>query len=158
MAFPTIAAANQGNETVNALSHTVNLPTGIASGNLLIAAVAMDGNTTLSWPAGWSSLAGPTNSPSDGTLEVRYRIASGGEGSSIIVTTTGSEQCSYVTWRVTNWHGITPPEAGTPALLYGEPPPPHVVITVPASERHIVVEEQARVVRVPRSNRLIEVE
>lgn len=127
MAFASVAATNQGNDTVNSTSHTVNLPSGIASGHLLIVAISMDGNTTLTWPAGWTTLSGPTNSGGDGTLEVRYRVADGTEGSSISITTAASEACSYITWRITGWHGTSAPEAGTPGTgSTANPDPPSV--------------------------------
>ncbi len=126
MSFPTIAATNLGNEGSNSTSHVLNLPSGIASGHLLIMALAMDGNAVLTWPAGWSVLSTSTNSGGDGTLEVRYRIADGSEGASITVTTDASERGSYITWRITNWHGTTPPEAGTPVAGTTNPNAPNV--------------------------------
>lgn len=124
MTTPVVATTATSNETVNTLNHTVNMPASIASGDLLIACIAMDGNTTLGWPAGWTGLAAATNSPSDGTTEVRYRIADGSEGASITVTSGASEQCSYVVQRITGWHGTTPPEAGTPATGSSTAPDP----------------------------------
>lgn len=124
MAFPTIAATSQGNDAVNTTNHTVNLPTGIASGHLLLIFMGMDGNTSITWPAGWSILATDTNAGGDGTLSVAYRIADGSEGSSISVTTAASEAGSYICWRVTGWHGTTPPEAGTPATGTSTTPDP----------------------------------
>lgn len=115
MAFPVVAATSQGNDTANTTNHTVNLPAGIVSGNLIVIAIAMDGNTSLTWPAGWTVRSTATNSGGDGTLEVRSRIADGTEGASITITTAASEAASYICWRITGHDSATAPEAGTPA-------------------------------------------
>lgn len=139
MTFPTVAATNQGNDTVNGTSHTINLPASISSGDLLIVAVSMDGNTSLTWPAGWTALSGPTNSGGDGTLEARYRIADGSEGATITITTAASEAQSHISWRITGWHGTTPPEAGTPATANNSSPDPPSVAPSWGSEDNLYI-------------------
>lgn len=127
MTTPVVATIASGNDTGNATSHTVNLPSGTVSGNLMITQVSMDGNTTLTWPAGWTVLAPATSSGGDGTQEVRYRFADGGEGASMIVTTAGSEAGSWISYRITLAHASTPPEAGiTTTGSSGSPNPPSV--------------------------------
>lgn len=111
---PSIASTSIRSDSGNTTNHTGTMPPGVVSGNLIIANLSMDGNTTLGWPAGWTVLSPITNSGGDGTSEVRYRIADGSEAGHIVVTTPASEACSFAMYRITDWHGTTPPEAGTP--------------------------------------------
>lgn len=110
---PTIAGTNGGNRTTDATSHTVNLPASIASGDLLIAIVTFDGNPTVTWPAGWTSLHAGAAASNTARIEARYRVANGSEGSSISLTTSASEMFCYDVLRITDYTGT--PEASTGA-------------------------------------------
>ena len=73
-ATPTIAAVNGGNDVVNQLNHIVNLPAGIAVGNLLLVWFVSDGAPqTITFPAGWTLMYG--NDYGDHTIAINYRIA-----------------------------------------------------------------------------------
>lgn len=110
MAFPTVQDSDtQHNHTsANATSVTLTYPTNIASGNLLIALVASDGGQTTmgSWPAGW--VGQPDSATADQgavTLLASKKSATGSETGTFSVTGLASEQFSWRTFRITDWHG-----------------------------------------------------
>lgn len=107
--YATVQATNKGNTDTD--SHTVSLPAGIVSGDLLIAYFANNTDTvTVTWPGGWTQLFSSTNAGSH-RLSAAYRIADGGEGGSITVTTSVVEEATWVTYRIDGYSGV--PEVGT---------------------------------------------
>lgn len=121
--FPIVAAVNSGNYTVNSTSHIVNLPSDIASGNLLLVFFASDGNPTITFPSGWIQLF-QTASETAVKFGAWYRIADGTEGATIdYVTTSVAEMTAYTSYRITGYYGI--PEVAS--ILTGtsnDPNPP----------------------------------
>jgi hypothetical protein len=107
------ATATSSTETAGT-THTVALPTGILSGDLLVAGFAVDGNqrqVTVTWPAGWAELFDLMNDDNFAVEaecggSIAYRVADGTEGSSITVTTSESETSAHTVYRISG--------AGTP--------------------------------------------
>lgn len=126
MAFPSVAATSQGSQNSSTeTSQVLNLPSGIASGNLLVMFLTSDGNPSMSWPAGWTSVYGLSR----GTAvrqECRYRIADGTEGSTITVTTSVGEKTTHVCYRVTDWHGTAAPDGAAASGNDNSPNPPNL--------------------------------
>ena len=125
MAFPIVETTNNGT-TADGTSHTVNLPTGIVSGNLLLAMFSLSTPATATWPAGWTELY---DTASAGTLmgSGAYRVADGGEGASITVTTSIGGEGSYNTYRISGQHASSAPEVGTSATGSSTTPDPPAV-------------------------------
>src|SRR5580765_342760 len=99
MAFPVIAA---GNTSTNAsgTSHTVNLPTGIVAGNLLVVVFGGSAAATLTWPAGWTQFL--TGGATGAVLNAAYKLADGSEGSTITVTSGATSLTSNArSYRIT---------------------------------------------------------
>jgi hypothetical protein len=106
--FPFVAAS--ATSEASGTSHVVNLPSGIASGDLLIVCFTTTNNTTFTWPSGWTLLA--TIVSNNYETEVRYRIADGTEGASITVTTGASGSTAHCAVRITDHgSGVNAPEA-----------------------------------------------
>lgn len=120
MAFPT-ASVTGGADAANGTTHTVTLPA-VSSGDLLIILMAMDGNPTFTWPAGANDAFTEIFSTANGTavrLGAAYRICNGSEPGSVNVGTSASEGGGWNVYKITGWHGTTPPEdtgAGTTGL------------------------------------------
>lgn len=71
-------------------SHSVNLPSGIVDGDLLIVSVSWnEGGTTSTFPAGWTRLI--TRQQININQDIHYRQADGTEGATITVTLTTAE-------------------------------------------------------------------
>lgn len=102
-------------------SHTVTMPSGVVSGDLIISIISVDETPTITWPAGWTRLAELQNTTLTGTMSAAYRQADGTEGASITVTTSSAQESTHVTYRILGAQdvAIQPPEAaiatGTPA-------------------------------------------
>lgn len=62
-------------------SLTLNKPSGVADGDLLVAVIATSSNTTFTPPAGWTSVASYNDGADTSTIEMWWKIASG-EGAS----------------------------------------------------------------------------
>lgn len=105
MAFPVEAAATGAGETVSTSSHTLNLPSGIAAGNLLVAVFHVNVDVAASFPADWSFIVNKTDTGAQRVF-IYAKIADGTEGSSITVT-TGATACrgEYRTMRFTGAYG-----------------------------------------------------
>ena len=119
--FPQVAAVNGGNDAVGDTSHTVNLPAGIIADNLLIVLFVSDGNPTITFPGGWTELFQDDNGGAV-TFGAWYRIADGGEGGTITVTTSNTQQAAHTSYRITDYQGV--PEVGTSAIGNNNRPDP----------------------------------
>jgi len=122
--FPQVAAVNGGNNNSNATSHTVNLPSGIASGDLLLVFFASDGSPTITFPnegTDWIQLF-ETARGTAVKFSACYRIANGTEGNTITVTTSASERTAHTSYRITGYSGI--PVCGTSATGNNTTPNP----------------------------------
>lgn len=118
MAFPSTSAAPTATAFSTAVtSMPVNLPASIASGDLLIALIEERNNATFTaggaTPTGWTALASQQGGGSAGNLRIWYRIADGTEGSSATWTASITSTAVWQTYRITGWHGTTPPEVTT---------------------------------------------
>lgn len=122
MTFPTVAAVAQSSE-INGEPTTVSLPSGIASGDLLIVWFDSDSVETISDWDGFTELFVHTKDTSH-TLWAAYRIADGGEGSTISVVISSAERTAHQSQRITNWHGTTPPEVSTATDANNDAPDP----------------------------------
>jgi hypothetical protein len=124
MAYPQVAAVNGGGDNVGT-NHTVNLPADISAGDLLLVLFASDEAPTIAFPAGWDKLF-ETKEGTDVTLSVYYRVADGGEGATITVTTSNTQGTAHTSYRITGYAGT--PEAGTAATNSNDthPDPPNL--------------------------------
>lgn len=123
MAFPVVATSSFSAEVTNTTSHDVIIPTGTASGDRLVAVIAIDGNVTTSgFPSGWSQLA-TVNSGGGSSHEIWEKIADGGE-SDFQYTTSGSETTCNKCLRITGAHASTASETTITSATSTNPDPP----------------------------------
>ena len=124
LAAPVVASVTETAFGTNTLDHYVDMPATVNAGDLLIVLFTNDGNDTVTTPGGWTELASDAN----GTyvrLSVYYRIAAGTEGGTTVnFATSGVEQAAAQVYRITNWHGTTPPEISTAATGTSTAPDP----------------------------------
>lgn len=120
--FPSVAATNTSTTTSAATSHTVNLPSGIQSGELLISLITVyndSGSTPIdvTWPGGWTEFfeQDATSSTLHLVTSGAYRQATGSEGSSITVTTNVGGYAGHNSYRITGAAdpAVQPPEVST---------------------------------------------
>ena len=112
MAFPTPAARNTSATTSITTAHTVALPAGIVSGDLLIAQFAGALTGTVNWPAGWTELFDTAAAGAQDVIAaVADRVADGTEGASIAVTTPTGQRAAHDSYRIADYTGT--PEFAT---------------------------------------------
>lgn len=106
---PTVEATNTSTMNVQSQNHIVSLPAGINAGDLLIVLFGGyigggGGDTITSWSAGWTQLAQGSNA--NEIAGAAYRIADGGEGATITVTTgTNNVWSAHQTFRISGYSG-----------------------------------------------------
>jgi hypothetical protein len=124
LAAPVVTSVTETAFDSNTKDHDVDMPATVDAGDLLIVLFTNDGNTAVTTPDGWTELAS-----NEYTIAVRlsayYKIAAGDEDGTTVnfVTSTNQEAAAQV-YRITNWHGTTPPEISTAATGAGTAPNP----------------------------------
>jgi len=108
MAFPTVQTADTQYSTVgsNSSSWTLTYPTNLASGDLILAFVATDGDTsgTWTWPSGWVWTGGNSTNGAN-TRAYAKKLSDGTETGNFSVTLPASEQGAWRIFRITGWEG-----------------------------------------------------
>jgi hypothetical protein len=125
---PTVAGVGAVYSTAGATAsaHALSLPADVAAGDLLVAMFPYDGGGGATWPAGWTEILDRASN-SQG-LAVAYRIANGADGTSVTVTTAAEQAVGWV-YRITGWHGTTPPQVTSAVGLSTTPDPPSLTPT-----------------------------
>lgn len=101
--YPVLKSITTQVDTSDATSRSVALPSGISSGDLLLAFVSVDGSaTTVGFPSGWvesnNAQIGAVSSTARALLFSKW--ATGSEGSTATVTTSALETVSIIVYRI----------------------------------------------------------
>jgi len=124
LAAPVVTSVTETAFGTDATDHYVDMPATANAGDLLIVLFTNDGSATVTAPDGWSLLA----SNATGTavrLSIYYKIAAGTEGGTTVnFVTSAAEQAAAQVYRITDWHGTTPPEISTAATGTSTAPNP----------------------------------
>jgi len=124
MAFPVLSSATDTDFAFTVTSMAVNLPASISSGDLLVAFSELRNSGTWTVPSGWTEAAAQLGGASVGELTFFYKIADGTEGSTATWTAGTGSSAAWQTYKITGWHGTTPPEAATTSGDYSTQPNP----------------------------------
>lgn len=124
MAFPQVAGTNTSSHGSGVTSHTVSLPASIGAGDLLLIFANFNGSTVaVSVPTGWTEIYDSQSGSGSAWGWKAYRIADGGEGTSVSVTTDVSVTSAHQTFRITG-HGGNAPELSSAGGTSSNPDPP----------------------------------
>jgi hypothetical protein len=124
LAAPVVASVTETAFGTDTTTHNVNMPATVNAGDLLIVLFTNDGDATVITPDGWSLLASNTRGTAV-RLSVYYKIAAGTEGGTTVnFVTSANEQAAAQVYRITDWHGTTPPEISTAATGTSTAPNP----------------------------------
>jgi hypothetical protein len=116
--FPVTESTATYASSTTATIHSVTMPTGIVTGNLLIMISRVGLSTsTITTPAGWT-LLGSRNST--GRTSIFYKISDGTESTSVDVTVSFGAYFSAITYRITGYTGV--PELAFEATNINNPP------------------------------------
>jgi hypothetical protein len=112
--YPVVASTTSSAKTsATGTSHTVNLPSGIEAGDLLLVFwVDADVNSTVTIPAGWTELYNMVGTAQQRRVAI-YRVANGAEGTSLTVTTSAAERSAHTAYRIAAGSYQGEPVAGT---------------------------------------------
>jgi len=127
MAFPTIQTTNESSTNTAGTSHTVNLPSGIQSNDLVL--ICLDkGSTsaTIDAHADWIELL---DEASANGLYIAYRFCNGLEGATTTLTTSANTRSAEITFRISGAQNpaVTAPQiATTGSGTSATPDPPSV--------------------------------
>lgn len=130
MASPVDAGRATTNITAGSNSWSVNLPAGIASGNLLILLLRAQGTTTFT-VSGWTQLATSTADGSGDRTSVYWRRADGTEGSTVTVGLSNSFKGAAIAYRIT---GAADPQITSAATGTNTAPDSPITSTLPAGD------------------------
>jgi len=106
LTFPTVVTTNKGTNGATT-SHTINLPSGIEVGDLLLVFFATDGDNTITNWGGFTELDQQKDTK-DVFGAVGFKVAVGSD--TLTITTSVSEPSSYVTFRIAGWESDFNPE------------------------------------------------
>ncbi len=129
MAAAVVETRATSEETSVTASHTVTLPAGVISGELLIVVFAMNTAETVVWPGSWLEFA--TRAQNNAKYAAAWLEATGGE-TSITVTTTGTDTTSsHASLRISGAADpdTQPPEALDAGTTSAAPDPPSLTPT-----------------------------
>ncbi|MDR3450481.1 MAG: hypothetical protein P4M15_12190 [Alphaproteobacteria bacterium] len=113
--YPAIAATNS-NGNAATTTQTVNLPSGISAGDLLIFAIGLHNiSPSITTPTGWTLLQNSESGTSGQNLATYYKIATGSEGASVSVTTVNAAS-NAISWRISagTFDAAVAPAVGSP--------------------------------------------
>jgi hypothetical protein len=125
MAFPQVAGTATTNGSTAATDKVCNLPSGIASGNLLLLVLRSAAADTHTTPSGWTALfANETDASGGDITSCWYRVASGTEGTTVTVNGTASTKFASLAYRIAAHDSTTPPAVSTRATGTSTTPNP----------------------------------
>ncbi len=114
MASPAVVSVTESNATADDTSpFTVSRAAGVF-GQLTIAIIAVDGNPTLTWPAGYTQFASQLRSTGFG-IYAAYHFEDGSEGTTFDITSSASEKWAAIVYSLSGAQhpGTQAPEATT---------------------------------------------
>jgi hypothetical protein len=120
--FPVIASTVTTNGGVASTTITAALPASIAAGDLLMIFIGANGPAANFSASGWTTLK--NGAISTANLGVLYKLATGSEGASVVVTSTVSAKLESIAARITGWDGATAPAMSTLATGTSASPNP----------------------------------
>lgn len=123
MAFPVVESVTLTTFSTAGTAHLVAMPATVNAGDLLISQFSAVDIPTVATPTNWNLLHSTSNA--DVRLASYYKIAVGDEDGTTVdhVTSASVKAVAYV-YRISAWHGTTPPEVGTAATGSGTAPNP----------------------------------
>lgn len=131
--FPTIASSNSSSQLSDTTTHTVNLPSGISVGDLLLATVAFDGNNpspapSVTWPGSWTKLSTNIGTDSGDLFEVGYKVATISDVGlgSITLTSSNSQRSVHRSFRITGYVSVPQIAVNSTSLSGTTPNPPNL--------------------------------
>lgn len=142
MAFAQVLSSNTSFVGSNNVNHSVTLPPVVGAGNLLLILAAVNGNPTITAPAGWTPIADTNAGGSNKKELILAKSADGTEGGTTVTfTTDAGEQSAHVSLAIGNWSGNLSfiATSGIPVNANGATPNPPAVTAPWGSEDNLFI-------------------
>lgn len=127
MAFPQVVNEISSANNTDQTDQVVTLPGSLVNGNKLVAALAIDGVVTVTWPAGWDEILDANRTGV--SISVGVRTIDGSEGGTVTVTASATERSSHHCWQIAGHDNAILPEALSADGNSGTPNPPDLAPT-----------------------------
>ncbi len=130
MAFPPVETTAVSVEATSVTAHTVTMPSGIVSGNLIIIMFAYGAsNVEFTWPTGFTEMF-KRETQAFAKSAASYKQSDGTEGASLTVTTNVSVKSAHNTYRISG-HEDPATQAPESNDFHGvfQPDPPNLIPT-----------------------------
>lgn len=127
MAFPVVVNEISSANNTDQTDQVVTLPGSLVSGNKLVAALAIDGAVTVTWPAGWDEILDQNRTGV--SISVGVRTIDGSEGGTVTVTASGTEKSCHHVWQISGHDNAILPEALSANNNSATPNPPNLTPT-----------------------------
>lgn len=101
--YPIVETTATFENNSSTTSHSVTLPSGIQSGDLLLMILRPGDGRTITLPSGWNLLSSRSN---NGVSYVIYKTASGTEGTSQNISLSSGARLAAITYRISNWEDL----------------------------------------------------
>jgi hypothetical protein len=126
--YPALVLESHNLNTSATSNHSVNLPSGITAGELLIGVICAPQGNSFVWPAGWTRFQ-DQNEGGNLDLSIAWKLATGSETSPITVTSGGSQTSIAWCGRFTNALTTAAPNVAQGRNTSGQPNPPSLTKT-----------------------------
>lgn len=111
VAVPQFGSSSTTSASSGVTTLTIATPAGTASGDLLLATISLDGDTSFDIPAEWTLVDQGQSNGNASTLAVFYRIATATEPASHIFTWSGNQEAAGALLRYTGVSTSSPIDA-----------------------------------------------
>lgn len=116
MAFPVVQSTATSVSASSLTTHTITVPSGVVSGDLLIAFIALENVTSpanqfSAWSDSFIEILDKTTGGSSGaSIGVAYKFSDGTEGANITVDSVDSERAAHAMYRIDTQSPVIAPE------------------------------------------------
>lgn len=114
MAFPVVESQATSTTASSITTHTITVPSGVVSGDLLIAFIAIENITSpASQFSAWSDsfiefIDSTTGGSAGASVGMAYKFSDGTEGANITVTSVDAERGAHGMYRISGHGGLAP--------------------------------------------------
>lgn len=139
-AFPIVETTATSVEVSDITSHTVNYPTGISSGDLLIAIFTADSNPVITFPGGWTTFFNKVEAGTSNTrTAAAWLDAAGTETGTFTVTTSTAQASAHNVYRISGAANPStqPPEGSSGASGLSSTPNPDSLTPTGGTKKYL---------------------
>ena len=130
MSFPAVQSSATSVTSSSISTHTITVPSGVVSGDLLIALIALENVSSPAaqfsgWSDGFIEIKDKTTGGTQGvSIGIAYKVSDGTEGANITVDSVDAERAAHAMYRIDNFDSALAPEVSAGASGVSAAPDP----------------------------------